>query len=129
MHQKAVDLQGLEVDGEPLYRRVARDLTARFGATRRLGLVVGATYPAELGEVRATVGEIPFLVPGIGAQGGDIASVAAAMTPAGGVVVNSSRAVLYADDGVRFASASRGVAEATRDSLRAVHQGFHLHEG
>jgi orotidine-5'-phosphate decarboxylase len=110
------------VEGEPLFLRVARDLTTRFGDSGRLGLVVGATYPAELGEVRQVVGELPLLVPGVGAQGGDADGVGPAMTPGGGVVVNSSRAVLYAarDDG--FAQASREVALATRNALADVHR-------
>lgn len=117
------DLQGLQVEGEPLYRRVARDLAARFGDSGRLGLVVGATYPAELGDVRRVVGDIPLLVPGIGAQGGDVAAVGSAMTVAGGVVVNSSRAVLYASASADFADASRRVAIETRDALASVHAG------
>ncbi|MSW20124.1 MAG: orotidine-5'-phosphate decarboxylase [Actinobacteria bacterium] len=118
----SADLQGLHVEGEPLFLRVARDLSTRFGDSGRLGLVVGATYPAELGEVRQVVGELPLLVPGVGAQGGDAEGVGPAMTPAGGVVVNSSRAVLYAarDDG--FAQASRQVAVATRNALADVHR-------
>jgi len=115
------DLQALQVDGEPLYRRVARDLAARFGDSGRLGLVVGATYPAELGDVRSVVGGIPLLVPGIGAQGGDVAAVGLAMTAEGGVVVNSSRAVLYASSSTDFADASRRVAIETRDALASVH--------
>ena len=116
------DLQGLLVDGEPLYRRVARELAARWGASGRLGLVTGATYPMELAEVRAVVGKVPLLVPGVGAQGGDIASVAAGMTGEGGVVVNSSRAVLYASSGADFARAAREVALTTRDALSAAHR-------
>lgn len=115
------DLQGLLVDGEPLYRRVARDLSARFGASGRLGLVVGATYPAELGDVRSCVGSLPLLVPGVGAQGGDAEGVGPGMTAGGGVVVNSSRAVLYASSGPDFARASRSVARETRDALARVH--------
>lgn len=118
----SADLQGLHVEGEPLFLRVARDLSTRFGDSGRLGLVVGATYPAELGEVRQVVGDLPLLVPGVGAQGGDAKGVGPAMTPVGGVVVNSSRAVLYAarDDG--FAQASRQVAVATRNALADVHR-------
>lgn len=115
------DLQALDVGGEPLYRRVARELAVRFGGSGRLGLVVGATYPAELGDVRRAVGALPLLVPGIGAQGGDVAAVGQAMTASGGVVVNSSRAVLYASAGNDFADASRTVARDTRDALAAVH--------
>jgi orotidine-5'-phosphate decarboxylase len=118
----SADLQNLEVGGEPLYRRVARDLTARFGSTGRLGLVVGATYPAELGDVRSVVGDLPLLVPGVGAQGGDADGVAPAMTKLGGVVVNSSRAVLYASSGADFADAARCVAIETRDALASAHR-------
>lgn len=116
------DLQGLLVDGEPLYRRVARDLSSRFGTSGRLGLVVGATYPAELGDVRSCVGSLPLLVPGVGAQGGDAEGVGPGMTARGGVVVNSSRAVLYASSGADFAQASRTVAQETRDALARVHR-------
>ncbi len=116
------DLQSLMVDGEPLYRRVARNLCERFADSGRLGLVVGATYPEELGEVRRAVGSVPLLVPGIGAQGGDVEAVGAALTTVGGVVVNSSRAVLYAGEGEDFADASRSVALATRDELARVHR-------
>ncbi|MDO9175392.1 MAG: orotidine 5'-phosphate decarboxylase, partial [Actinomycetota bacterium] len=85
------------------------------------GLVVGATYPDELREVRAIVGNLPLLVPGIGAQGGDVqATVAAGRDSAGfGMVINSSRAVLYASNGADFADAARAVAEASRDEIRS----------
>ena len=116
------DLQALDVGGEPLYRRVARDLSERFADSGRLGLVVGATYPEDLGEVRRAVGSVPLLVPGVGAQGGDVHGVRPAMTPVGGVVVNSSRAVLYAGADNEFAQASRAVALATRDALANVHR-------
>ena len=74
------DLQSLTVDGEPLYRRVGRELAQHFGHTGRLGLVAGATYPAELAELRAVVGQIPLLVPGVGAQGGEVAALAGALS-------------------------------------------------
>jgi orotidine-5'-phosphate decarboxylase len=87
------------------------------------GLVVGATYPAELATVRDLVGDLPLLVPGIGAQGGDVdAAVAAGATRDGtGMVINSSRAILYASSGDDFAEAARHEAERTRDAIsRAV---------
>lgn len=121
------DLQALLVDGEPLYRRVARDLTSRFGASGRLGLVVGATYPAELADVRSCIGDVPLLVPGVGAQGGDAEGVGPGMTADGGVVVNSSRAVLYASSGADYADASRNVARSTRDALATVHAAISAH--
>ena len=81
--------------------------------------MVGATYPEELATVRALVGNLPLLVPGIGAQGGDIeASVKAGQTADGtGMVINSSRAILYAGDGADFAQQARRVAQATRDEI------------
>ena len=82
-------------------------------------LVVGATFPQELADVRAIVGELPLLVPGIGAQGGDVeATVRAGRTAAGsGLMISSSRAILYAGSGEDFADAARKVALATRDEV------------
>jgi orotidine-5'-phosphate decarboxylase len=82
--------------------------------------VVGATYPAELQQVRALVGDLPLLVPGVGAQGGDVqATVQAGCDRAGqGMVINSSRAILYASNGADFADAARAEAIATRDAIR-----------
>ena len=115
------DFQSLEVDGEPLYLRVARRV-AEWNRIGDCGLVVGATYPAELAAVRAAVGDLPLLVPGIGAQGGDVeATVRAGVTPTGhGMVINSSRAIIYASTGTDFAEAARQAAIATRDSIRAA---------
>ncbi|MFZ9628534.1 MAG: orotidine-5'-phosphate decarboxylase [Ilumatobacteraceae bacterium] len=115
------DFQSLEVDGEPLYVRVARRVL-EWNSIGDCGLVVGATYPAELAVVRGVVGDLPLLVPGIGAQGGDIdATVAAGRATTGhGMVVNSSRAVLYASKGADFAEAARAEAVRTRDALRAA---------
>ncbi len=105
---------------EPLYLHVARLVAERWNSNGQCGLVVGATYPKELAEVRAAVGEMTILVPGIGAQGGDLeASVQAGATPAGGIIVSSSRAVLYAGKDEDFASASRTVALETRDAIEA----------
>ena len=107
-------------EGEPLYLHVARLVAERWNTNGQCGLVVGATYPKELAEVRAAVGEMPILVPGIGAQGGDLeASVRAGSTPAGGIIVSSSRAVLYAGEDEDFAAASRRVALETRDAIEA----------
>jgi len=84
--------------------------------------VVGATYPDELRRVRAIVGDLPILVPGIGAQGGDLeATVAAGADSSGyGMLVSSSRAVLYASSGRDFADAARAEALATRDQMRRL---------
>ncbi len=113
------DLQMLDAGGAPLYQQVARHVAGAWNANGQLGLVVGATYPAELAAVRALVGELPLLVPGIGAQGGDIeASVKAGRTQDGtGMVINSSRAILYASRASDFAERARAVALATRDEI------------
>ena len=119
------DLQLLEVDGEPLYLRVARMIAERWSTLGEVGLVVGATHPEELSRVRATVGDLPILVPGVGAQGGDAReAVTAGATENGrGLIVNSSRAVLYADSGDGYADAARAVAIATRDACRISREG------
>jgi orotidine-5'-phosphate decarboxylase len=113
------DLQMLDTGGVPLYQRVARHAATGWNTDGQLGLVVGATYPEELATVRALVGNLPLLVPGIGAQGGDIeASVKAGQTADGsGMVINSSRAILYASAGADFAQQARRVAQATRDEI------------
>ncbi len=113
------DLQMLEVAGERLYERVARLAAAQWNRSGQLGLVVGATYPAELARVRAIAGGLPLLVPGIGAQGGDVqASVLAGQTAGGaGMLINSSRAILYAGSGEDFAQAAADAARRTRDEI------------
>lgn len=113
-------LQMLEVGGtEKLYERVARIVSGQWDRDGQLGLVVGATYPTELARVRAIVGDMPLLVPGIGAQGGDVeASVKAGQSANGtGMVINSSRAILYAGSGEDFALKARAAALATRDEI------------
>jgi orotidine-5'-phosphate decarboxylase len=109
----------LDVGGERVFERVARYAASTWNRNGQLGLVVGATFPAELARVRSLVGDLPLLVPGIGAQGGDVeASVRAGQTAAGlGMVVNSSRAILYASKGEDFAERARAVAQATRDEI------------
>jgi orotidine-5'-phosphate decarboxylase len=117
------DLQFLNADGKPLYQHVARLVAEKWNSNGQCALVVGATFPAELAKVREIVGEMPLLVPGIGAQGGDVqATVQAGRTGTGvGMMINSSRAILYAKPdekvGESFAQAARRVALATRDEI------------
>jgi len=119
------DLQFLRVDGKPLYQHVAQLVANKWNTNGQCSLVVGATFPDELAAVRAIVGDMPLLVPGIGAQGGDIkASVEAGQTASGyGMMINSSRAILYARREARhdedFAQAARRVALETRDAINA----------
>lgn len=117
------DLQFLNTDGEPLYQRVARLVAEKWNKNGQCALVVGATFPEELAQVRAIVGDMPLLVPGIGAQGGDIAAtVGAGQTANGmGMMISSSRAIIYAapQDGEDWADAARRVAIETRDAINA----------
>jgi orotidine-5'-phosphate decarboxylase len=113
------DLQSLDVGGERLYERVARLAAGPWNRGGELGLVVGATVPAELARVRALAPALPLLVPGIGVQGGDVAATVAAGRDAGGLgmMINSSRAILYAGRGEDFARAARQAARDTRDLI------------
>jgi orotidine-5'-phosphate decarboxylase len=97
----AKDFQDLVVDGLPLYRRVAERAAGRWNQHRNLMLVVGATYPREMAELRQAHPDVPFLVPGIGAQGGDLeATLAAGLDSRGaGLLINSSRNIIYAGGG------------------------------
>lgn len=120
------DLQFLNVapNGEPLYLHVSKLAAQQWNQSGQIGLVVGATFPEEIAKVRAIVGEMPLLIPGIGSQGGDIdATVSAGKVPdkhGTGMIINSSRAIMYASSGSDFAEAARAVALSTRDALRAA---------
>jgi orotidine-5'-phosphate decarboxylase len=112
------DVQFLDCAGTPVFEVVAQMVAQRWNALGQCGLVVGATFPKELGRVRQIVGDMPLLVPGIGTQGGDIeATVLGGKTEEGGMMINSSRAILYAGDGEDFAHAARQVALETRDAI------------
>ena len=115
-----IDLGG----GERLFERVARLVSHEWNRTGELGLVVGATYPDELAAVRRIAPDIPLLVPGIGAQGGDInAAVKAGMdTEGAGMVINSGRAILYASSGADWREAARRSAIATRDAINSARE-------
>jgi orotidine-5'-phosphate decarboxylase len=110
------------VPGEPLlYEHVARLAQGPWNLNGQLGLVVGATYPAEIERVRQVAPHVPLLIPGVGAQGGDaVATVKAGWRPDAPIAVNSSRAILYASSGEDFAEAARREAMKTRDLLQAA---------
>jgi orotidine-5'-phosphate decarboxylase len=124
------DLQNQRLAGLPgeplLYEHVARLAQGPWNINGQLGLVVGATYPAEIARVRALAPTLPLLIPGVGAQGGDaLATVRAGWKAEGGrtvapIVVNSSRAILYASAGDDFATAARAEARRTRQMLQAA---------
>ena len=119
------------VDGSPLlYEYVAKLAQGPWNLNGQLGLVVGATYPAEIERVRAIAPTLPLLIPGVGAQGGDaVATVRAgwrgnakgkSYSSTGAIIVNSSRAILYASAGDDYSTAARRVALQTRDTLNAA---------
>ena len=120
----ARDLQDLVVTGAdgigvPLYQRVAATVARDWNGNRNCALVVGATYPRELAEVRAIVGDMPLLVPGVGAQGGDVAAVVhnGTNSTGDGLIISSSRAILYASPGEDFADAARLATDALRAEI------------
>ncbi|HEX4844470.1 MAG TPA: orotidine-5'-phosphate decarboxylase [Limnobacter sp.] len=117
------DLQFLNTQkAEPLYQTVAKLATTAWDPHQQVGLVVGATYPEEIKAVRALVGDAPLLVPGIGAQGGDLANTVknGLCSQGWGLLINSSRAILYASGKANFASAAAGEARNTRDAIAAA---------
>ncbi len=99
--------------------QVARKVASEWNGNGNCLLVVGATWPEQMQQIRAVTGDMPFLVPGVGAQGGDVkALVTAGKTTDGtGLIISSSRAVLYASSGDDFAQAARRVAQAARDEI------------
>jgi orotidine-5'-phosphate decarboxylase len=113
------------VAGQPLlYEHIAGLAQGPWNVGGQLGLVVGATYPREIARVRELAPTLPLLIPGVGAQGGDAAATVQAGWRAGGdgattgpIIVNSSRAILYAGGGADFAQAARTAALATRQAL------------
>lgn len=110
------------VAGEPLlYEHIAQLAQGPWNLNGQLGLVVGATYPAEIERVRALAPTLPLLIPGVGAQGGDaLATVRAGWRDNGPIIVNSSRAILYASGAADFAQAARQEAMKTRAMLQAA---------
>ena len=105
----AGEFQDLESGGRPLYEIVAERVTGAWNRNRNCGLVVGATYPDELARVRQIAGDLPILIPGIGAQGGDLGrTVAAGQDARGrGMIISASRGIIYASTGEDFAEAAR----------------------
>lgn len=124
-NEGAGEFQDLLVGGSntPLYLHVAMQVANVWNKNKNCGLVVGATAPDELKAVREVVGDIPILIPGVGAQGGDAARVIeASALPHGGIILNSSRGVLYASSGADFAEAAR----ASLIALKSVANGTHV---
>ncbi len=117
----AAEFQQLRADGVPLYLRVAERAAERWNGNGNIMLVVGATAPDELGGVRTFCPSIPLLVPGVGAQGGDLKQVVrrGADSDHKGLVINSSRGIIYAGDGDDFARAAGKAARKLRDAINS----------
>jgi orotidine-5'-phosphate decarboxylase len=116
------EFQDLRVgeEREPLYMVVARHVAEEWNANGNCGVVIGATYPEELRRVREIVGNMPILIPGLGAQGGEIAAtVLAGKDSRGwGMILNSSRGIIFASKGSDFAEAGRKATEALHSEIR-----------
>ncbi|WP_163833629.1 orotidine-5'-phosphate decarboxylase [Spartinivicinus ruber] len=115
----ASDIQDLVVNGSPLYEKVADLVANQWNKHNNCLLVVGATWPEQMAKIRSIVGDMAFLVPGAGAQGGDVEQlVKAGKTEDGtGLIVNSSRGILYASSGRDFAEAARNETLKLRDLI------------
>lgn len=115
----AADLQDLQIDGQPLYEKLAQRVATQWNENGNCLMVVGATWPEQLKRVRSIVGDMPLLIPGIGAQGGDVKAVLTAGKTANGtgLIISSSRSVLYANKNDDFATTSRAAAMALRDEI------------
>lgn len=124
-NQGGSDLQFIKSENKvPLYLHVAALVADRWNANGQCALVVGATFPDEIAQVRSRVGDMPLLIPGIGAQGGDIAATVKAGRNSKGVgmMISSSRAILYASQGEDWREAARAAAMTARDAINAVRQ-------
>jgi len=117
----ARDLQDLLIGARKLYQVVAELTAQRWNSRGNCLLVVGATYPGDLAEVRALVGDMPLLVPGVGAQRGDVSQVVQnGQTAHGtGLIISSSRGILYASAGEDFAGAARAATQQLRGEINS----------
>ena len=119
-NEGAGELQDLMVEGEPLYKKVAHLVAEKWNGNGNCGVVVGATYPDELREVRAIVGDMPILIPGVGAQGGDLEkAVRAGKDNRGkGIIVAASRSIIFASRGPDFSEVARAKAEELHSKIK-----------
>lgn len=115
----AGELQDLPVDGTPLYQVLAKKVSMEWNKNENCMLVVGATAPEEMRVIRSIVGDITFLVPGIGAQGGDVQAVVTAgiNSQKRGLIINSSRGIIFAPDPAHEAKKLRDEINLHRDNL------------
>ncbi len=118
------EFQMLEFDGEPLYKIVARKVVEEWNTNNNCLLVVGATFPQELAGVRKIAGDITLLIPGIGVQGADLGKtvVAGLNSKKAGMIINSSRSIIFASDGNDFAEKAREEAQKLRKTINQYRQ-------
>lgn len=118
----AGEFQDLMVENEPIYIHVARKIADSWNKNNNCMLVVGATYPEEMKKVRSQVGDIPFLVPGVGAQGGDVEKTVKAGLDSKkrGMIINSSRGIIFASKAEDFAVRAGEEAKKLRDEINIV---------
>jgi orotidine-5'-phosphate decarboxylase len=118
----AGEFQDLTSSEEPLYRHVVRHVTCEWNAHLNCGLVAGATYPDELAEIRCLAGDMPLLIPGIGAQGGEVEATVCAGKDSHkrGMIINSSRGIIFASAECDFAGAARRETEKLHQQIRAA---------
>jgi orotidine-5'-phosphate decarboxylase len=119
----AGEFQDLQLDGTPLWEHVAKQVATHWNTGGNCMLVVGATYPEEMRRIRAVAPDLTFLVPGIGAQGGDVAAVVAAGLDANGrgLMISSSRAILFSADPAAAARSLRDEINAARKATEIAH--------
>jgi orotidine-5'-phosphate decarboxylase len=118
----AGEFQELQTGGIELYKKVAVQVSEHWNYNQNCGLVVGATYPEEVGIVRSLAPNLPLLLPGIGAQGGNLEKTIAGGLDSdqGGIIINASRSVIYASSGKDFAEAAHREAAALNDQIYSI---------
>lgn len=118
----AGEFQDLSLNGRPLYMHVANTVAKKWNTNRNCGLVVGATYPKELSDIRKVVGDMPILIPGIGRQGGDLKKTLEAGLDNNkqGIIISSSRAIIFASKGSDFAKAAREETEKLDNEIKKL---------
>ena len=118
----AREFQDLVIDGRPLYQHVAENIVQNWNKNGNCMLVVGATYPNEMKIIRAIAGDMTFLVPGIGVQGGDLESTMknGLNTKKAGLIIHSARAIIYASSGKDFAEVAAEKAKELKDKINTL---------
>jgi orotidine-5'-phosphate decarboxylase len=120
----AGEFQDLKVEGKPLYQVVAKQVVEKWNANNNCGLVAGAIYPEELGEIRKIAPKLPLLIPGIGAQGGDLEKTIrnGVDEDKGNAIINSSRGIIFASNGKDFAQKAKETAERLKNEINKIRE-------